>query len=102
MKDSKSAHSTPLKNSSLRCPNTCSVAPLSRQLPFLDMLCLAPCLLSSPVHLGCWYCQPMSLWTIGEAPAGILANRRLSTSSCWAMSGLVDTDQETISFVQKS
>ncbi|WP_275689305.1 hypothetical protein [Collinsella aerofaciens] len=44
----------------------------------------------------------MSLWTIGEAPAGILANRRLSTSSCWAMSGLVDTDQETISFVQKS
>ena len=44
----------------------------------------------------------MSLWTIGEAPAGILANRRLSTSYCWAMSGLVDTDQETISFVQKS
>lgn len=38
MKDSKSAHSTPLKNSSLRCPNTCSVAPLSRQLPFRHAL----------------------------------------------------------------
>lgn len=34
---------------------------MSRQLPFLDMLCLTPRPSSRPVHSLCWYCQPMSL-----------------------------------------
>lgn len=41
------------------CPKTCSVAPLSMQLPFLDMLWVIPAALSLSVQRGCWYCQPM-------------------------------------------
>ena len=38
LNESKSGQGRFLKNSSLRCPKTCSVAPLSRQLPFLDWI----------------------------------------------------------------
>ena len=61
LKDSKSGHSRPRKNSSYMWPKTCSVAPLSMQLPFLDMLWTIPASFSLPHHAACWYCQPMSL-----------------------------------------
>ncbi len=42
LKSSKQGHFLPRKNSSFIWPNTCSVAPLSMQLPFRDMLCTTP------------------------------------------------------------
>ena len=42
LKLSKVCQSWPQKNSSLRCPKTCSVAPLSMQLPVRDMLWMKP------------------------------------------------------------
>ena len=53
-------------------PNTCSVAPLSIQLPFRDMLCTTPAFSSLLHHPACWYCQPISECSIGLAPSGFL------------------------------
>ena len=53
LNDSKSVHLLPLKNSSFRWPKTCSVAPLSMQLPFRDILCTMPARSSLPVHAAC-------------------------------------------------
>lgn len=60
LKSSKQSHSLPLKSSSFMWSNTCSVAPLSMQLPFRDMLCTTPALSSLLHHPACWYCQPIS------------------------------------------
>ena len=72
MKSSKQSHSLPLKSSSFMWPNTCSVAPLSMQLPFRDMLCTTPAFSSLLHHPACWYCQPISECSIGLAPSGFL------------------------------
>ena len=50
LKDSKSGHVLPRKNSSFKWPNTRSVVPLSMQLPLRDMLCTTPAL-SGPLVL---------------------------------------------------
>ena len=86
LNDSKSVHLLPLKNSSFRCPKTCSVAPLSMQLPFRDILCTMPARSSLPVHAACWYCRPMSLWSIGLAPSGIFAGMDIIAPSMRAVS----------------
>ena len=44
----------------------------------------------------------MSLWRMGLAPLGILAASPSSSSACWAMFGLSEVDQATISLVQRS
>lgn len=76
---------------------------MSRQLSFLDdMLWTMPSRLSLPHQTACWYCRPMSLWRIGLAPPGILAASLSSSSACWAMFGLSEVDQATISLVQRS
>ena len=60
MKDSKSGHVLPRKNSSLMWPSTCSAAPSSMQFPLRDMLWVISAFLRRRVRLLCWYCQPMS------------------------------------------
>ena len=99
---SKSGHFLSLKNSSFKCPKTCSVAPLSMQLPFRDMLCTTPAFSSLLHHPACWYCQPISECSIGLAPSGFLDMNSSSSSCCWAMSGCSDVDQATISLLPKS
>lgn len=87
LKDSKSGRPQPWKNLSFRCPKTCSVAPSSRQPPFLDMPCTTFAALRRPTHSSCWHCQPMSERGTGLAPAGTFGSRRSSSSPCWARSG---------------
>ena len=62
-----------------------SVAPLSMQLPFRDMLCTMPASSSLPHHSACWYCQPMSECSIGLAPSGFLDTSWPGSSCCCAM-----------------
>lgn len=57
-------------NSSLRCPNTCLVTALSRQLPLRPIDWQMPRHSSLPRYPPCWYCHPMSECGIGVAPAG--------------------------------
>ena len=102
MNSSKLGHVRFLKNSSFMWPKTCSVAPLSMQLPFLDMLCTTPASLSLSHQPACWYCQPISECRIGLAPSGFLATSWSSSSCCWAMFGCSDVDQATISLLPKS
>ena len=54
-------------------PKICTVASLSAQLPFLDMLRMNPFSASVLTYAACWCCQPMSS-TAWAAPPARYAN----------------------------
>lgn len=79
---------------------TPSMLALSKHVAFLDMLWVSPIFSRRLWKESCWYCQPWSECRIagpfktGSSPSGI--------SIVWAKLGLLDTDQATISLLQRS
>ncbi len=72
LNESNESNSLSRWNSSFRCPNTCSVAALSKQLPLrlIDWHMFSRS--NSFRHHWCRYCHPMSECGIGSAPrAGV-------------------------------
>ena len=60
---------------------TFSIAPLSKQFPFLDRLCIILRLASNLWYSFIWYCQPWSERKIGVASCGSFSNKSLSIFS---------------------
>ena len=102
MNFSNVSQSRPRKNSSLMCPNTCSVAPLSMQSPLRDMLWTIPIPSSAATNSACWYCQPMSVCMTGLAHPGLASASMESISRCCSRSGCSEIECATISLLPKS
>ena len=83
-------------------PKKFSIAPLSIQLPFLDILWIMLCSCKYLWYSECWYCQPWSEWKIGVASFGNFSVKPCSISRICSRLGLKDIEYDIISLLYKS